>query len=379
MAKSTYKITALCLFVIVNLLISYSYIFKTEHTNYQNRECLDHHRPCSQKKYTIVSVALPNFTNKTMYIDENHQPINVERCWAYIFHLPLIASLWQRINITLIISITVDYKNASSNAIRQMDHVVSICKMFGAIIIYFDAPSHMKVRLSQNLRITVAQLGIIGDDDILFTDDADMWPLNANRYVIPHGKRIYVANAFCCGHFEKKSKSGIMKNYREFPMSTIGMDGHMWKSVFGKLIDGQPNKNNVYSFKSLKPLIKRLETFSNSTGIYSSQHAGVAWSLDQLLASYEIQEYISGNKTRRNILELKEKRCARIHQGWKEYVKIVTRHECIETAHMAKDPEPWRIESWQSMLPIIMHIMAPTSKTISILDTYRDTFARNLN
>lgn len=334
-----------------------------------------------QTNYSILTGALPNFINQTMYMDGNNSPVNVPKAWGYMFQLVIATAAWRRLNFHTIVVVTVDYKHVTPPARRVMKYIDSVLKSFNASVVYFDVPSHMKVRLSQVSRIAAGQLHFVNDNDVLFTDDADMWPMGAGRYSIPAGKSIYVAEHRCCGKFRHVSKRGYVKEYREYPMSSIGMFARTWKAVYGKLIDVHPKNNtNIYPFKSLRPLITRLEDFArvaNVKDIYTSGYYGRGYNLDQRLASFEIHEYLHDNG-HKHLAYQTNYSCMTVHlgrtNGWQvEYLN--NRHKCIDTIHygtfrpMILDPE-----AWEKVRIIFHQFFGRNSSLVDFLEIFRSTF-----
>ena len=312
------------------------------------------------KNYSIIVASVPNFVNDTIYI-HGGKVVNSQRAWGYLFNLPMTTLAWKRFGFRTITILTVDYNNIQPAALHLMKHVDKTLRRLNAVVFYFHMPSHMKVRLSQMLRLVGGQFDIVKDDDFLMTSDADLWPLDPRRYKINSGKGIYVNNMMCCGQFMFNGKK-----YREYPMSNIAMTGKLWRTVFNNIMEGE-YFGNTYTYANIKPLLKRLETFANSSSIYTHKHGGKWWNLDQRYGSVVIQDYL--NKVNNSIFQSELYiKCQRIIvDNWGKVLK--QKHECLSDAHVFKT-WPWR--RWEELKQLSVQVF--DNETVSLLDKYKREF-----
>jgi hypothetical protein len=283
------------------------------------------------------------------------------KAWGYLFNLPITALAWKRLGFRTIAVLTVDYNNIHPTAYRLLRYVDKTLRRVNAVVIYFDVPSHMKVRLSQILRLVGGEFDVVNDDDYVMTSDADLWPLDPKRYNINAGKNIYITNARCCGMFMFNKKK-----YREYPLSNIAITGKLWKKIFNNIMVGK-HHGNTYTYENIKPLIKKIEKFANSRDIYTHTRNTKFWSLDQRYASVLINDYLDnvGNSTVQfeNYI-----RCERITvTKWKKQMQ--TTFKCLSDAHVFK-AVPWT--RWDDTRTLAVKVF--DDDTVVFLEEYKRVF-----
>lgn len=318
------------------------------------------------KNYSIIAASVPNFLNETIYIDKDGKPLTTDRAWGYIYNLPMTVEAWKRFGYGVIVIITIDYKNTAEPAMRLLRYVVRILEQKGAFIVYFDVPSHMMVRLSQNLRLVAGEFDFLQDDDRIMTSDSDLWPLNPERYIVPHEKEICITFANCCGKFRYDGSF-----ITQYPLSTIAMKKKTWRKIFSSNIVGE-HARYTYTYDNIKPFVKRLKMFTktllNSTDLFEQGRNSKMWAVDQLYASVMITNYIEDAEHYKAFAPINGFKCLRISTStW--HKRLALKGQCYSDAHVFKNSPWWYWKDLKLLMDLIYD-----KETVKYYERYKITF-----
>ncbi|CAF1365751.1 unnamed protein product, partial [Didymodactylos carnosus] len=196
----------------------------------------------------------------------------------------------------------------------------------GAAIFDFQCDASYSIKMSQILRIFGGFLpeNLVLDTDYIITADSDLFPLNPAQYT-PSTEHSggFITNAFCCGSFNRRSKS-----YRMFPMGHIYLSKRIWRAIWSEsvqnkellnILTSDPNNrttNFSYEQQLLKIYPNLNQTLSHSDmptltfdlvslymrhefrGVYDQQmgKGDAAWYMDQIMVSMLLGDYRDRHK-----------------------------------------------------------------------------------
>ena len=132
---------------------------------------------------------------------------------AYIFYTPITAASWKRIGYETIVVFVGDFTLPNVLTAR-LNLSRSYLRHGGAQVVDIQCDSKYAVKLSQLVRVFAGFLpdSIVRNDDDILTGDSDLMPLRAGEYQATPKTDGFIFNAFCCGSFQRRSKT-----YRMFP------------------------------------------------------------------------------------------------------------------------------------------------------------------
>lgn len=317
------------------------------------------------RNYSVISASVPNYPNDTNFFYRG-KAFETNRAWGYLYLLPFTALAWRRVGFETITVITVDFENIQPEAYRLLRIVEETLKQVGATIIYFDVPSHMKVRLGQVLRLAPAVLDQFNDHDYIITGDADLWPINTPQYHVPFGKTMMLTMTGCCGWFNYSGSQ-----YQMFPLSHMEMTVKLWRRIFGKDIQMKPKNQSLIRYKEIGHFLKVLGDYTEGQDINGpARHGGKLWYLDQFYATVKITDYVKKVDNSSHHFYKAFLGCTRIATGnWDKRVNLTS--DCIVDAHVFKS-WPWNRDSWRRMRVLAHRLF--TSEMFDMISVYRDTF-----
>ncbi|KAJ3011504.1 hypothetical protein HKX48_006802 [Thoreauomyces humboldtii] len=149
--------------------------------------------------------------------------------------------------------------------------------------------------LSQSSRLMASLLPELDVHAYVLTSDVDLWPLAQRPYWTNEvqqerfnvsGKDISLYNALCCGH---GNVAGI--EYREYPMSCIGMAVETWKQVLGVQSVGSHKQTTAQVqdavVQGTNDLLTRHLGYGTSSALVLPEKGVLTrWYYDQILVSY---------------------------------------------------------------------------------------------
>lgn len=136
---------------------------------------------------------------------------------AYTFYTPITAASWQRIGYDPIVVFVGDFKQPNVITPR-LNLSRNYLKHVGAHIVDVQCNESYAIKLSQLVRVFSGFLpdDIVDDEDNILTGDSDLMPLKGSEYQPTPGADGFIFNAFCCGQFQRRSRS-----YTMFPSTCV--------------------------------------------------------------------------------------------------------------------------------------------------------------
>ena len=167
----------------------------------------------------------------------------------YMFYLPMTCESWRRIGfepIIIMVLSDVDEKFTDLDGFKYKieinnKQIVAKLSLLQLKVIEYLNRLQVKIYYLRSFKNYEAQIGMLArlfigyisrdyianDNDYIILGDTDLIPINLEYYEFKNDAQlITVWNAFCCGNFEYNNE-----NFREYPMSHIGMKKHMWRDI----------------------------------------------------------------------------------------------------------------------------------------------------
>lgn len=130
---------------------------------------------------------------------------------AYTFYTPITAASWNRVGYGVIVVFVGDFKKPGVLTSR-LNVSRNYLKRVGAHIVDFQCNETYSIKLSQLVRVFGGFLpdSIVEDEDNILTGDSDLMPVRIADYRPEPKTDGFIFNAFCCGSFQRRSKTYTM-------------------------------------------------------------------------------------------------------------------------------------------------------------------------
>ena len=290
--------------------------------------------------YAIVSVSTP--------LDENYN---------YVFYVPLTILSWRRIGYGTILLISGSKQDWLNQPVLKAVYMYAV--KLNASVTFLDSKPENRIMISQVSRLFAASLlqDKLHETDFLIISDIDLWPLNADMYVMNTGNEILSLNSDCCGTFEHNGK-----RYTMLPMANVGANLTTWLNIIGSDRTLPTNAEDI------------LKYFENEFGSVSRNAVvkgeNFGWYQDQRMLSILVQQWIDRNdpslvqRVPRNV------GMDRVDRAWWNANSIVNKTD----AHLLENAYDYKV--WFRLTPLLRQMYGENSNAFSLCMRYFEDFQK---
>lgn len=218
----------------------------------------------------------------------------------YMFHLPLTAQSWRRLNFEPIIFVVSKSMN-ETNKLAQV--VLKYLKILNVTVVHIHSVKDYEVIIGMVSRLFCGLLpdNLIKDNEIILTSDTDLFPLSSDYFSLDKTGSIKLWNIDCCDDFKYNNKI-----YKMYTMLNIGMTKQQWREVMNLENQNDYRLDGESVLKLIRNLFGEDYIKKNNEISRGKQTENPVWYLDQMTISVKIHEY-AVEQMRANLTKIKFK------------------------------------------------------------------------